>query len=251
LFLRIKYTPPKLLLIIALIIGAFVLNLASLFRSTTGELQLDAFDVGNILQFNWVTSYIKLMTEVDWLNEYSHFLIKENSFTELKYAASAIEVTQRHMEFRLGGYYWDRLILGWIPAYFLGSDVKNAFYISPINAAELTELIHYYFQGQTEKIGMALPVVGQLFFDFWLFGALIYIPFARFYKFLWIAAKYLENPLLRVFYSLTLPAIGSGVSSGLEENLYQLTVQFALLLPVAFFSKIPSSSSTKITIHDE
>jgi len=126
------------------------------------------------------------ITEIDYVGNFNRF-ISNPAILELRNAAMIIETSLRTGRYDLGGGYWDELVFRFVPAQFVGKNVKHGLMFNPAEKERQEQefaLLGYKATGGTTLTGM-----GDSFREFGYAGALFFAAMAMIFKSLWHASQ--------------------------------------------------------------
>lgn len=230
-----KYTVPRSLVILGVIIGLLYTHGIGEYRSEIVEADLKQFNLQFFfLEFTWLTDLIDVILKMNWFNVFDRLWAGEASVSDvLRYGAATVEATNNVGQFGLGTGYWNRVVFHFIPRQIVGSDIKQMFYFP---APDYHNIVFNYFKTQAFRTGLTVTVIGELFREFWFFGAFLYWILAGYFKQLWFLAASLKNPIFQVFYVIIIPFVGTAVSHGLANLFVQFIYYIIFMIPVILYS---------------
>jgi len=228
LFLVRRFFIPRKILVTCLVLGVFFIYGIEGYRSLLAENIQDSgnqkFTIENVIEL------AKGTTQIDWIETFQK-TFGGQQISELRYAASLIEVTYESGQYGFGTIYWNRLINAYVPSQFLGRDFKNSLLI---RISDISDLIQ---EKEVAFSGLTVTSVGELFHEFWFFGAFIYCLISSFFKQIWILAFRYYNAFYQILYTLILPLAFITVVDGTSGFLQQLVYYLFFLFPVLSYSR--------------
>lgn len=238
------YIANRKFIFIATIMGLFFINSVAVYRRELSQVGIGYSNWQDFFGFDWFNSWLTTVQKVDWWKETTKFFQLSNteSYTsishssETKYAASVIQITNETKELGYGKLFWNRLVFGFIPAQFLGDGFKQSLFIS-VNES-LQERVFKYFSLQTYQTGYVMPIMGELFSEFWFFGFFICYFIGKRFKQLWLSANKEEKISIQILYSIALAFSVSLCIGGLSSYLYNLVCFTIFLAPVQYLEFI-------------
>ncbi|WP_147371871.1 hypothetical protein [Henriciella algicola] len=102
---------------------------------------------------------------------------------EIENAANLVSAVQISDRYTLGGQFWNRFVFQYVPAQFVGADVKQGLMLTPW-PAELT----YSVTGYVPSAGSTQTGIATAFMEFWYFGCLLFYFNAYIMGRLWLRA---------------------------------------------------------------
>jgi hypothetical protein len=236
------YVLPLYIMLIMLLFGALAINTIGVFRSELSEVGIGLKNWTDFFNFNWIDDWISAIRRVDWWQAFQNEVIKsdvsetnKSVTSELKFAASVIEVTNHSWDFGLGSSYWNTLINRYIPAQLVGKSLKFALQIPTPN---IREKIFEYYKFQTFSTGFTLPLMADIFFQFWFLGLLVYYWLASMMKFLWMISVVSKNIIFQVLYVLIIPFTTVAVFAGLGNFIAECVYYSVFLIPVDRYTRV-------------
>lgn len=230
LFFIKKIVIPKQFLLIGIMLG-FVFGISvGQYRNIVTDYNLTFLD---LLSNQAIARITEGLTSVNWIDGITQSFSGEKS-SEVKFAASAMEAIESDGGYGLGRGYWNKLIFSYIPAQFVGKELKESFYLLSPN---VINLIQARFGFQTFRTGLTITCVGELFVEFWFFGSFIFCIISYFYKHLWTLANEYDDLIVQVFYCLMLPFCVVAIGSATSNLLSQVVYNYAAMIPVVLYSR--------------
>lgn len=175
LFFERGWKPPRIAVVLA-IVGAMV------FIPATTAYRKALSDVG--------TSAI---TQINFINIFENY-VKDADVPELTNACYAVEATSILEQYQYGAGYWNQMVFRYVPAQFVGQDVKAALMFDVDNNA-----VEQYF-GYTMPIGSTTTGLADAFQQFGYFGFIFFGLMAVIAKNLWVVARTSDNLAVRCLY---------------------------------------------------
>lgn len=128
--------------------------------------------------------------------------IEEGEVLELKNAALLMDASVQTNQYGYGTEYWNKFVFRFVPAQFIGRDLKNALQIKLPNY-NLETLYNYSIPTGSTTTGIA-----DAFVQFDYFGSLFFLLLGYLFKHLWVSAIYRHSIVSQLFYvSLVAPAM--------------------------------------------
>ena len=216
LFFVKRWTPPKLLIVLLIILGSFLIPLIGQMR---GDFWLALFTGG--------IGFSDIFAGLDRV-------LIEGGVLELRNAAMLIEAANHLQKFGLGTGFWSDIIFQYVPGQLVGYDIKQALQIDfGISRADLIDIFGTAFPTGSTRTG-----IGDSYAEFWYFGCLVFGFIAYFYRHIWISAFYCQSVISQVLYigllSPAMLAVTHGVGRFLQDAIFQM-----IFVGIAFnYSKI-------------
>ncbi|WPF88362.1 hypothetical protein WEU38_16350 [Cyanobacterium aponinum AL20118] len=232
--------PQRKLILIGIIVGFFFINAIGAFRAELAQLNIGYSNWQDFFSFNWMDDWLTAFQNVDWWEENIKLFQSSESedylstahSSETKYAASVIQVTSETGQFDYGTRYWNRIIFGFIPAQFLGKTFKESFYLQVNESFQVR--IFDYFSTQTFQTGYILPIMGDLFSQFWFFGFFICYFIGKQFKNLWLSINQKFKISNQILYPLALVFTFSLFLGGLDGFIYNISTFFIFSIPIKY-----------------
>jgi len=240
------YIASRPVIFISAILGFFFLNAVSAYRSELGNLNIGYSNWKDFFSFTWFDSWSTAFKNVDWWDQSTKLFQTSDTASygvtihssETKFAASVIQITNETGQFGYGTQFWNRIVFGFIPAQFLGTDFKESWYLSI--AKPLTIRLQDYFSTQTFSTGYVLPIMGELFSELWFFGFFICYLIGQKLKILWLLVNQEATISNQIIYPLLLALSVSLCLAGFAGYLYLFIVYTVFLIPIRYIeSKKP------------
>ena len=213
-FLVKKWTPPRLLSVAAMIIGALSIALAPAYRA---NIQMGGRQ-GNLTDINVRQRVVdKLEGRSTW--------VFENAVVQMA-------AVRRAGEYGMGRGLYNRFVRLLVPRLVVGEKVKEQL---PLRAPDHRNLTWKYYRWVT-KYGTYSTGPCDAFREFWFFGALVFFVIGRGFRFMWDRA-YLAGsiPAKLAYVSLCVIAMTSVVNN-IGAIPAQLVTILTLLTPVICLS---------------
>lgn len=137
---------------------------------------------------------------------------------ELENAANLVYAVQISEAYTMGGQFWNRFVFQYVPAQFVGADVKQDLMLTPW-PAELTYSVTRY----VPSAGSTQTGIATAFMEFWYFGSLLFYLNAYIMGRLWRRAL-AGNSWDKVWYAV-----------GIVPSLHMVTHQSAVFYVSFFF----------------
>ncbi|KST63323.1 hypothetical protein [Mastigocoleus testarum] len=214
-----RLLPPKLVVMILIIIGIFIIPLVGMLRE---EFWL-AIVSGNLQNINLQSGFAKII---------------EGEILELRNAAILIEAAVKNNQYGYGTGFWDRIIFQYVPGQIVGLDFKNSLQFN-WTSFDLSSLFGYSIPR-----GSTVTGIGDSFLEFGYFGCLIFACIAYFFKHLWISSVYQRSIFSQILYAGLISPTLVGVTHGIGRFIQEAIFQFIFVSWVAYYSKIKDKSST-------
>jgi hypothetical protein len=152
LWFKWRWVPPRLVVVGGLLLGVLLVNSMTEYRMSTSQAGIFQTDWSTILSIDYVGN-LKSLTE-----EGGH---------ELRNAAYGIEAVDQTLSFNYGASLWNTFVFRYVPAQFVGVDLKNSLMI------ELEDSASKVF-GYKPLTGITQTGIQTAFQSFWFFGAFIF-----------------------------------------------------------------------------
>jgi len=153
LFYQRRIVPPRALLVGALLLATVVIPAIDRYRHYSRELGIAA------------------LGEIDLLGDFEKYT-SNASILELRNAAFLIEATQVRGAYAFGTGYWDQIIWRFVPAQWVGQDIKRALMFNYDQTAITEELAAL---GYHMEVGSTVTGIGDAFVQFWYMGSLFFV----------------------------------------------------------------------------
>lgn len=244
------YIASSQVIFIAAIFGFFFLNAIGSYRSELGNLNIGYSNWQDFFSFNWFDEWLTAFGKVDWWAEATKSIGVSDTesynttthSSETKFAASVIQATNETGQFGYGTAIWNRLIFGFVPAQFLGTDFKESLYINVTES--VTMKIQNYFSTQTFTTGYVLPIMGELFSQLSFFGFPICYWIGKKLKILWLSVNQEAKISNQILYPILLAYSVSLCLGGVAGYLYLFITNIIFLIPIKYIELIEKKNSS-------
>ena len=181
LYFRVGFRPPRAL--IALVIVA-----AALFIPSTHQYRSSLSEESDIVR-----------SKIDFVENFRRF-VTEESILELRNAAFIIAATKASGNHEYGAAFWDELVFRYVPAQFVGADVKSSLYILDREDRVASQLFRY---GYYIPNGSTITGIADSFLQFGWFGWVFFVFAGWFAKSLFEAAEAGHSLYAQLLYILS------------------------------------------------
>ncbi|BAQ61194.1 hypothetical protein GM3708_1600 [Geminocystis sp. NIES-3708] len=238
--------PQSKLVLIGIVIGFFFINAIGALRSELFQVNIGYSNWQDFFTFNWIDDWLTAFQNVNWWEESTKLFqsSKDNEYlsttnlSETKYAASVIQVTNETGQFDYGTRYWNRIVFGFIPAQFLGKTFKESLYLQFNESLQVR--IFDYFSTQTFQTGYILPVMAELFSQFWFFGFFICYFIGKQFKNLWLSVNQKPKISNQLLYPIALVFTFSLFLGGTDGFIFNLLNFIIFLIPIKYIEFLNS-----------
>jgi hypothetical protein len=182
LFYQRRLSPPR-----SLIIGAIVF--AMLFIPATGAYRSMAASAG-----------LGAMAQLDLVGNFESFL-NGGAILELRNAAMAIDVTSLLGTYEFGTGYWNELVWRFVPAQFVGTDVKQWL---TIQLYDQTLEYNLWRMSYIAPTGTTVTGIGDAFVQFGYYGCLFFLIIGIGTRSLWVASLRPDGAFAQLLYICTM-----------------------------------------------
>jgi len=186
----------KWIIILGIIVSIFAINPYTIhqYRVAT-ELK---GDLTRFRQANYI-EFLNKITEINHFDNFNKFLNTEKNL-EIRNAALYIDEVVRDKEYQWGTGYWNRLIFSWVPAQFVGKDLKNSLEIDlGIKIAAFCNTVSFRYNYSCRS-GQTFTGIADAFGQFDYLGCVIFGVISFFFKVLWQQALYQKSLFAKVAY---------------------------------------------------
>ena len=167
LYFRLGIKPPRILI-------ALFLIAAALFIPSTYEYRSSLAEESEVIR-----------SKIDFVDNFKRFLTEE-SILELRNAAFIIASTKATGNYEYGAAFWDELVFRYVPAQFVGADVKSSLYLLDRDSRATSQLFNY---GYEIPEGSTITGIADSFLQFGWFGWVFFVVAGWFGKSLFEAAE--------------------------------------------------------------
>lgn len=236
----------KWIIIFGIIISIFAINPYTIhqYRVAT-ELK---GDFTRFRQANYI-EFLNKITQINYIDNFNKLLNTEKNL-EIRNAALYIDEVVRDKEYQWGIGYWNRLIFSWVPAQFVGKDLKNSLKIdlgSEIGAFCNTVSFGYNYSCRS---GQTFTGIADAFGQFDYFGCLIFGIISFFFKVLWQQALYQKSLFAKVAY-INLIVRGMLVITHNTLEFPSRIMYFMIFSsPIWLWSSLSKRKRSKLLMHD-
>ncbi len=174
--------PPRTLVAVLVAAAALVIPATGQYRQLAAEDPLEA------------------LRQTDFVGEFKNYF-DANAISEVKNAMILIAATEESGRYGLGTAYWNRLIFRFVPAQFVGKEVKSGLMIGGEErdwADFVTESISFEMPS-----GSTVTGIGDSFNQFGFLGCLFFAAMAYLFKSLWAAANRADGMIAQILYIQT------------------------------------------------
>lgn len=183
LFFRKGWAPKRYQMILAFLLGGFVILVAPLYR-----------------EYSQIGGDFSKIYSIDPKKEF-YDQISGDKYSEFKYAVVQISATNTATEFGYGRGFYNNIIALWVPKVLVGAEIKKSLMMSTPKYSGHT--LNYY--DWSSKYGSFPTGINQAFCEFWLLGGFVFFFIGRFYKKIWIITCESLDTILISFYGVLLP----------------------------------------------
>ena len=181
LYFRAGFKPPRALI-------ALVLAAAALFIPSTHQYRSSLSEESDIVR-----------SKIDFVENFTRF-VTEESILELRNAAFIIAATKASGNHEYGAAFWDELVFRYVPAQFVGADVKSSLYILDREDRVASQLFRY---GYYIPNGSTITGIADSFLQFGWFGWVFFVFAGWFAKSLFEAAEAGQSLYAQLLYILS------------------------------------------------
>jgi hypothetical protein len=224
-FIKGKQAPR--LAIIAAVIGAMlIIPATSEYRTLAREDPLEAFK------------------QIDFGEEFRESLAPE-AISELKNAVALIAATQAMGGYEYGAGYWNRIVFRFVPAQFVGKDVKTSLMIGgeQRNYKDFVEDV----LGFRLPVGLTVTGVGDSFNQFGYFGCLFFAAVAYLFKTLWAAANRPNGTVAQILYIQVTTSAMRAATHQTVDFLPGFVYGAIFIGAIAFFARERTASASPVS----
>ena len=213
-----RYTPPRGLFIILVILGIYAIPLIGQFRSDVW---------GFVINADW--------SSISSASQQSLDRLIEGDVLELRNAAILIEASSSSNQYGYGTGLWDALVFQYFPGQFFGYELKKSL------------MFHWNVNHTGDLLGYIIPRgstftgIGDSFMEFSYFGSLIFASIGYIFKTLWISANYYKSKLSMLLYMGLLSPALICVTHGTSRFLQDAFFQFILAIAIVYFARIKTN----------
>lgn len=170
--------------------------------------------------------------------------IEHGDILELRNAAYIVDNATKTGDYKYGTGFWDVFVYSFVPAQFVGADVKSALVSGRGTAAYSASLqLGYDFPP-----GSTLTGIGDAFLEFDYFGCLFFLLLGYFFKHIWFSALHRSSSISQILYiSLFAPTMLT-VTHGVDGFPSTLFFYFVFLgIVVLYARKKPTAAAASNT----
>ena len=203
--------------IIAAILGAMLfIPSTSEYRQLAREDPLEALKQTNFTQSFWDA-------------------LDPDASSELKNATVLIAATDAARNYGYGAGYWNELVFRFVPAQFVGKDLKDSLMIGG-RRGDPSDFVEDVF-GFRLPPGMSITGMGDSFNQFGYFGCLFFALLGYLFKTLWTAANQPNGTVAQILYVQITTSAMRAVTHQTIDFLPAFVYSFIFIGAVAFFAK--------------
>ena len=229
-FFTRNFKPKKFLVFIFCFLFILFSSSVGSYRNSLNSANANPYDILSISKKDWLGDVINSVSSVDWVDGINE-ANSGNKLSELKFAASVIEVSTEKGEYGFGTIYWNKFINNFVPSQLVGKDFRNSILIS---SPDFIGLTYNYYGQRTFRTGLTGVVVKDVYSQFSFFGPLVYIPVSWFFNRVWVIANNQNDLLIQIFYSLIIHTAAIAVVGGFGNMFNQIFYFYIFLLPVFY-----------------
>lgn len=211
---KTRWVPARSFVVSALLVGALLVNSMPEYRSSTSLEGITSTDWNQVLSIDYAGNLKRLA---------------EEGGHELRNATYGIAAADRTLQFDYGASLWNTLVFRFVPAQFVGIDVKSSLMF---DLGNLPGEVFGYFP----MIGTTATGMQTAFLSFWFFGAFIFALIG------WIMSRWylaaLRGNLAAQMLAMLTPSYALHAITHQYENFFVPFVQWAIfLLPVLLIAR--------------
>jgi hypothetical protein len=215
----LKLAPPRLLIVVALIAGVYIIPLVGQLRGGFWNL---------VFQQDWQTLKDTAESSFDTL--------QAGKTLELRNAALVIDWATSSDKYEYGAGYWNAFVFQYIPGQILGYDFKESIQFSLQREANISSY------GYSFPLGSTWTGIGDSYLQFGYFGCLIFALMGVLFKTLWVSSVYHRSIVATLLMmSLISPAM-LGITHGTARFLQELIFQVIVITLVAYYARFTFKS---------
>lgn len=179
------------------------------------------------------TGDVETLRKYDFVNETFTYFDKPKRSLELRNAAFLADYSDSHFAYGFGSFYWDRLVFSFVPAQFLGEDLKSSLQINATPGRD--ELLETY--GYEIPFGTTNTGIGEAFTQFDYAGCLLFAAHGWLCKLVWNRVFFWNSPfLLAVYLNLIQSSTVGVLISGSSIMLVRVINIFIFSIPIIFYA---------------
>jgi hypothetical protein len=171
-----RILPPRLIVVSVILVTAIFIPATGVYRGVAAT-----------------ESPLQAVLDTEFLTLFADY-IESAAAPELTNAIFTIEATSSFEVYDFGAGYWNQVVFRYVPAQFLGEDVKRGMML-PVEDDVAARYFHY-----SGPIGSTLTGIADAFKQFGYFGCLFFALLAWVNKNLWAMATRNENMIIQVLY---------------------------------------------------
>lgn len=218
--------PPRLLIVIAIFLGFYLIPLL-------GQLRFNFWTL--VFEQDWQSLFYEAQKNFDQL--------QKGDILELRNAALSMDAVEFYGEYQWGTGLWDALVFQYVPGQLLGYDFKNSLMFNLGSGQRLFELYDYQWNPGSTITGM-----GDSYQQFGYFGCLLFALIGNFFKTLWIASVEQKSMIATLLMVGCISPAMVAVSHGIGRFLQELVFQVIVVSLVAYYAGSKSPSHIDKTI---
>lgn len=217
-----RYAPPRFVIILGLVAGALFVVSAGEYRRVVQSVNQDV-EYGNV-EARLPT--IDEIAEIDFAEAFVNY--DERRTDEVRNATYEISAATNSLNFDFLTRHWNYLVFKYVPAQFVGQDVKSALQFSEPDIA-------YQVYGYRRHIGTTDTGFSDSYRALFVFGALLFYFIARAMKWLWANGNR-GDLKAQYFYSILIATALLSLTHSTRWFLVALPQALIFSLPVFFFA---------------
>jgi hypothetical protein len=161
--------------------------------------------------------------------------LEPDARSELKNATAVIAAADATGDYEFGAGYWNQLVFRFVPAQFLGKDLKNSLMIGG-EKREMSDFVEDVL-GFTLPTGLTVTGVGDSFNEFGYFGCLFFAVVGYLFKTLWAAANRLNGTVAQILYIQVTTSAMRAATHETVDFLPGFIYSLIFIGAIAFFAK--------------
>ncbi|MEH2374715.1 hypothetical protein [Nostoc sp.] len=214
-WLVLRYVPPRLAVITAVVLLAFIIPVVGALRSHFWDL---------VFSGKW--------KEISFASQRAFETLQTGDILELRNAALLADATEKTGLYGYGSGWWDSIVFQYVPGQILGYDFKQFLQFHLITREKLENLYGYTIPNGSTTTG-----IGDSFTEFGYLGCFSFALIAYLFKNLWISAVYQKSIFSSLLYiGLASPAM-LGLTHGIGRFLQEAIFQFIFVSLTVYYCR--------------
>ena len=223
LYYRYRWVPPRIFVIVPLISAALIIPAIGEYRDLAK------------------TEGGAAIAKIDLLGNFRSF-VENGKVLELRNAAMLIEQTEATQSYQLGTAYWDEIVWRFVPAQFVGAELKQSLMF---NYNRMQEIEALRTRGYNMLEGTTSTGLGDSFVQFGFAGCLVFLALGILMKSLWIRSLGDAGIFAQLLYITTVASAMRAVTNQTADFLPGLLFNVIFIGAAVWYASMHARPSKK------